>query len=736
MFLLRHLSAALAFFATHAIAAESQITTQAGEAFTNTAEQTGTQWYRQAVISPDGRQIAFSYQGDIHVVPASGGTAHAIATGDAWEGYPVWSRDGRWLAFASDRYGDLDIFVMPASGGEVRRLTFHSSDDIPSAFAPDNRRVLFSSQRMDSVSNAQFPYSLLSELYTVSIDRGTPELISTIAMEAASWNADGTAMLYQDRKGYEEVHRKHHRSSITRDIWRFNPSTGERTKLTDFNGEDRHPVWDEVDGKAQGFYYLSERSGSMNIWYQRFDGSEPEQITRHSIHPVRDLSRAADGTLLYTWHGAIFTLSANSDAPEQLKVTTLQNRANSDLQRMLASDKITEFAVSPNGKDLAFTARGEIFVTSVDFKTTRRITTTPEQERSPVFSPDGRSLAYAGERDGSWNLYQTVLEDDAEPWFYAASQFREKTLLADERETFQPAWSPDGESIAYLVDRESIEVLDVDNGRKRMVMPRKYAYSYEDGDQYFEWSPDGKWLAVQFLNPAAWESEVGIVAADGKSDPVNLSQSGYDDTHPHWTTDGRMLIWNSSRYGRRNHGSWGADSDMLAFSVDQAAFDEFNLNKAELALKDAMEGKDPDADESEASDDKAGDKDKNDGKDKDEKKGKLDKPEAKAIDPVNIDLKRTDARIQRLTVHSAEMADGLLSKDKRTLYYLARFEGGFDLWKQDFDEEETSKVTSLDAEEASMQLTVDGEHLILLADGKLSKNQTRGREEREYRCQT
>ena len=121
-----------------------------------------------------------------------------------------------------------------------------------------------------------------------------------------------------------------------------------------------------------------------------------------------------------------------------------------------------------------------------------------------TFSPDGRSLLYASERGGSWNLYRTDLTDDEEPSFFNATALSEKPVLVSEAETFQPAFSPDGKEVAYLEDRTTLKVLNLASGAIRTIVPGDMNYSYIDGDQWYEWSPDGKWFLVEFLSSTRW----------------------------------------------------------------------------------------------------------------------------------------------------------------------------------------------------------------------------------------
>lgn len=215
-------------------------------------------WMRDARISPDGTEIVFCYKGDIYKVPARGGTAIQLTTQASYEASPVWSPDGKQIAFASDRNGNFDLFVMPADGGSARRLTCHSVSEIPSAFTPDGKYVLFSASIQDPASSALFPTGAMTELYKVPVNGGRTEQVLATPAELVCFDKTGKNFLYQDRKGFEDEWRKHHTSSVTRDIWLYDTRTGKHTNLTDRGGEDRNPVY-APDGNT--VYFLSERNG-------------------------------------------------------------------------------------------------------------------------------------------------------------------------------------------------------------------------------------------------------------------------------------------------------------------------------------------------------------------------------------------------------------------------------------------------------------------------------------------
>ena len=328
-------------------------------------------WMRYTAISPDGKTILFCYKGDIWSVPSTGGTAVPVTLTESYEYSPVWSHDGKSIAFASDRNGNFDVFVMAATGGEARRLTFSSAKEIPWSFTANNKDVIFSACRQDVVTNAQFPISLMSELYTVPVSGGKVSmLLSTPALQVCPTSA-GDKILYEDIKGYENEWRKHHTSAIARDIWLYDFNTKKYTRLTQFNGEDRNPVF---DANNQDFYYLSEQSGSFNVFKSAIsDPSKPVALTRFTKHPVRFLSRSDNNTLCFTYDGEIYTLRPGGD-PVKVPVKVMADGRSAQDRIVPVNDAFTEMRLSANGKEYAYIFRGEIFVSSIDGGFTKRIT--------------------------------------------------------------------------------------------------------------------------------------------------------------------------------------------------------------------------------------------------------------------------------------------------------------------------------------------------------------------------
>jgi tricorn protease len=671
-------------------------------------------WMRYPAISPDGQSIVFSFRGDLYTVAAEGGLASPLTLHAAHDTQPIWSPDGKWIAFASDRYGNTDIFLIAADGGQARRLTVNSSEDTPCSFTPDGKNVLFTATRMDAVTHIEFPhYRALPELYSVPVDAGRPTQVLTNPALQSRMDSKGDRLLYSEQTGLENFFRKHNKSTFARDIWLVDMKTGKQTRITDYEGDDRDPVWTP---DQQDFFFLSERAGDFNIFRQNLADGRVQQLTRHKTHPVRFLSSSTDGDLCYGFDGEIYVLDAGADKGRRVPVMIRSEDPHNALELIPLSRNITEFNLSPTGKEIVFINRGEIFVTAVDHRMTKRVTNTPEQERSVSFSPDGRSLVYASERDGSWNLYRTDLARDDEPYFFGATLLTESPILEIKDETYQPHWSPDGKEVSYLQERVELKVITLENKRTRTIMPGKYNYSYADGDQWYQWSPDGKWFLVNFLSPERWSDEVGLVAADGKGDVINLTRSGYEDGGPVWAMDGKMMMWFSDKNGLRAHGGWRTTDDVMGMFFTQDAWDRYHMSKAEVAVADAMK-KDDDKKDDDKKDDDAEDK-----KDKEERTWPDGFKPKKLPDPLTIELDGIQDRTARLTIHAASIADAVMTPDGEQLLYLARFEKGLDLWSYKHREDEVELLAKLGADRAGgMELDADGKHVFLLADGQLKK---------------
>lgn len=683
-----------------AVMAGSSVQASASQAFTPL-------WLRDVMVSPDGQQVLFCYKGDIYKVSTKGGTAVQLTTHDSYECSPVWSADGKQIAFASDRHGNFDIFTMSADGGSATRLTYNSVAEVPQAFSPNGKWVLFGAAIQDPAASVMFPDNTLPELYKVPAKGGrTLQVLGTPA-EMLSFAADGKSFYYQDRKGYEDEWRKHHTSSITRDVWFYDAKSGQHTNITAHAGEDRNPVA-SADGKT--LYFLSERNGgSMNVYALNTganNGQQPVAVTTFKTHPVRFLSAARNGLLCYTYNGEIYT-QKNGSQPQKLSIT-LTRDDEPVISDLTFTSGARQAVVSRDGKQVAFIARGEVFVTSTEYATTRRISQTAGAEADVDFAPDGRTIAYASERNGNWQLYTASIVRKEDLNFANATLIKEESVFPElpalqlngkldfsQVERQYPKYSPDGTKLAFIEDRIKLKVVDLKTKKVTQVTDGSKWYR-QDGGFDFEWSPDGKWFVLSYIaNKRDPYTDQGIVSAEG-GEIHPITQSGYMSGRPRWVMDGKAIMFESERYGMRSHASWGSQEDVFLAFLTQDAYDRYRLSPEDYALLKELEKAKP---EKKADADKKADK-----KSKNKKDDK--KADADSVKTLKIEFEGIEDRIVRLTPNSSRLGDAIVSKDGESLYYFAAFEGAPDLWKMDLRKHETKLLSKGGSGE--LQMDKDG----------------------------
>ena len=660
-------------------------------------------WLRSNSISPDGNEIAFTYKGNIYIVDSDGGQARQLTSNPAYDTTPMWSPDGQNIIFCSTREKSKDVFKVPAKGGAPTRITTHPHNEIPISVLNDGT-ILFSAAIEQDTEYGNFPGE--TQLYSVSQNGGRPKRVTSLPINSLSVNKDGK-VIYEDYKGYEDPFRKHHTSSVTRDIWLYTPPTSQKgfginengtfTKISDFNGEDRNPVF-APDGDT--YYYISEKDGTLNIYRSSISSPEKsEQITFHKDNPVRYLSISTKGDLCYSQDGELYIIRYGKQ-PEKVDITISTDYIESPVDYQNLSSGVTRLAISPNGKEVALTVRGDIYVTSVDHRTTRRITNTPQQERGLTFSKDGRTIYYAAERNGHWGIWETSLTGKDDKYFTYSIRMEEKQLTATGETCFQPQVSPDGEWIAYLKDRTGIVIRNLKSGAEKTVLDKSINYSYTDGDQSYEWAPDSKHILCNYQADGGWNNE-DVALIDIETGKItNLTESGYTDGGFRWALKGKAMTWTSDKNGYRSHGSWGAERDVYMMFLDRKEYMNFKKDKEDRELESLLK------DEKELKKE-----------DKKEQKDSL-KAEKKGVKLV-FDLENRHHNIVKLTPYSGRIGDHYLTQDGKKLYYMVRLERGMDLCMLNL-EDNSIKVISKGVY-GSFYPTADDKYIYLLSGNGVSK---------------
>jgi tricorn protease len=667
--------------------------------------QQEAKWLRNPSISPDGKEIIFGYMGNLYKVSSTGGTAVPITTGSDYCTRAIWSHDGSTIAFSSNKHGNFDIFTMPAKGGIPVRVTYNSRNDIPFDFTPDNKNILFSSARFQPAQSVRMPVAGFSNLYSIPADGGRPILLTAVGATEARYNGDGSKIIYQDWKGYEDDYRKHHTSAVTRDIWIYDIAAGQYTQLSDFKGENRSPAF---SADNQYFFYTNEKDGTLNLYKRNIASSDETQLTSFKNFPVREVSVSGDNTLSFVWKGDIYTLKEGQQ-PIKLNIS-IATDAGYDMIKNLNINSLTEFEARPGGKEMAIVNRGEVFVVGIEDSRTKRITDTPYQERMISWSKDGKYLYFSAEKNGTWGIYRTSLQNEDEKYFYLSTILKTESVIADSTNNYQPVCSPDNKKIAYIHERNELRVYDLATKESVTVLPFGINYSYADGDWSFTWSPDSKWLLVDSQKGCVFQTNTAFIKADGTGEMLYPVNSGFGDYNAKFALEGKAMLYQSSRDGLKAPSTQGEqENDIYAVFFDKKEYDRFNLSKEDLAI--LKEKEDAEKSKKDSLDKVAAEKVKKSKSKKDKKDDKKEEVKLLTFDFNNIENRRV-----RLTINSGKIGGYAMTKDGSKLFYVREELQGWRLWKTEPRSGETKPLATLSSS-TSLELSSDESKLFLINGG-------------------
>jgi len=485
-------------------------------------------------ISPDGKQIAFSYLGDIWTVETIGGIARPVTMHEAHDIAPCYSPDGRWIAFSSNRFGSYDVFVISALGGKPRRLTFDSASDIVCGWSPDGKQVLFTSTRSTS-----FPVS--SELYTVQAEGGRARKVSASEGREGVFSPRGDQIAYV--RGPGTWYRRGYRGSSNDDVWICNADGNNNRRLTSFVGQDSSPMW-SADG--QTIYYVSEvfstsNPGVANIVKQDAAGrTPPQQVTFHTEDSVRKARISANGEWIVYECGADLWVVSPKDmqSPRKLAIEVHADDKVNTEKTVTLTKGMSEYALSPDEKYVAFGVHGQLFLMPAQpgAKVTR-LTTSPSYDHSMAWSPDMQKIVFTSDRNGHEDLYLLEANDPEHKKFVEAHHFKVTQLTNTPDAEVGVSFTPDGKRIAFLRAGQ-LFTMKPDGSEQKPLVSGKTVIDYE-------WSPDGKWVAFSRMD-GSFASEIYIMPIAG-GEAKNVTRYATYNSNITWSANGKKLAFISLR---------------------------------------------------------------------------------------------------------------------------------------------------------------------------------------------
>jgi tricorn protease len=646
----------------------------------------------QPEISPNGDDIAFSYQGDIWTVGSAGGRADRLTIHEGYESRPAWSSDSSTLAFSSDRFGNDDVYIMPKEGGVPKRLSYHSADDRVTSFSADNH-VLFNSRR--TYAQVEREWEILSVAASLEENTRTTEsrFMDALGFDAVvSPNGNKVAFV----RGTARISREAYNGPANRNIWIYNISDSTYSQLTNHSGNDFMPKWISNDS----LYFISPRSGKYNVHKATLNG-KVEQISQEFDFGVNHFSSTANGnTVVYQAGDKVMLLNAETGNASALNIDVKSDFRFDPVVTKSMANKVDEYAVSPNGELSAYVLRGDIYLTRNDKDDKRSVVLSsgPARDRDIAWLND-EALVFVSDKEGQNDLYLVRSNDEKETNLFASLKHTVNKLSDSEQEEFDPVVAPNGEQIAFRQDRGRLLVADIDEDGE--LSNQKILLDGWDTPSKVSWSPDSLWLTYS-LSDLNFNEEVYIHAANNDQKPVNISMHPKYDTNPIFSPDGSKLGFVSMR----NNG----DFDIWFAWLTK---EDWQRSKEEWRRLDKEQDKDDKGKNASTET-----KNEDDDKDSDD-----DNSSVKTVTPIKIDFDGIYERLEQVTSFAGNETQMIFDKDGEHIYYSTgspgrqNFKADRNLYKIKWDGEDKKTLLSGNKKPSQLVLTNSGKHLFTLVDG-------------------
>lgn len=485
--------------------------------------------FAEPSLSPDGAEVAFVSGGDIWTVPTAGGEARLLVSHPDNESRPLYSPDGKYLAFASSRTGNGDIYLLTIETGAVKRLTYDDGNEVLNGWSRDGKMVYFQSTSRDIAG--------MNDIYRVAITGGTPMPITADRYANEFYGApspDGKTLAFSARGIASNQWWRKGRSHLDEtELWLYRPDAkkaGEQyEQVTEGGAKELWPMWSQ-DGKT--LYYVSDRNKTQNLWFKPLEG-KPAMLTNFTDGRVLWPSIGYDGrTIVFERDFQLWKYDVATKQAAPIPVRLRGVAASPAVDRLKLTNQFRELALSPDGKKVAFIAHGDVFAaSSKDGGDATRISQSTASESQPVWAPNSRSLVYVSTRDGVANLYQ---------YNFAT---RDETRLTDNGlDDGSPVFSPDGKSLAFVRNGQELRILDLATKKERLL---KRAYL---GRPPFAtsgsviWSPDNKWVAFTSYGTKTFRNISVVPAAGGESKPISFLANTFGGNLS-WSPDGKYILF-------------------------------------------------------------------------------------------------------------------------------------------------------------------------------------------------
>lgn len=495
-------------------------------------------------LSPDGKWLAFDWNGDIWLAPSIGGEAKQRSANPARDAVPHFAPEGKELAFVSDREGSLQVFTIPIDGGVPTQRTFHTAGSMIQEYTPDSKGMLIKATRDHFWRHAD-------RFFTISRDQRSAErLLFDDYGTDGTLSPDGKKLLFT-REG-EGWHRKGYKGSRVTQVWLHDRDAKTFTKLLHEDFGCRWPLWKP---DASGFYFVGEHAQGSNLFSYDFASKAKKQLTTFKEDGVVFPAIARNGSKLVFRH--LFDLYAFDPANTKTTKLDLYHTADrvSRKAELRTLTSATSSAFSRDGLEIALIAGGDLWVMDTELREPRQVTNTSTDEASPLFTPDGDAILFVANLGNRFAIAKATRKD-AKKYWWQNREFTVTHLLEMDEQPTRLKLSPDAKSLAFVRGRGDLWTLDLADKK-----PRQIIAGWNPPD--FHWSPDGKWFVYGQLDEE-FNRDIWLRPSDGTGEPYNLSRHHFAEHDPVWSPDGKMIAY----AGRRASGDAGAHVCVVSLNAE------------------------------------------------------------------------------------------------------------------------------------------------------------------------